>query len=30
MTKLGMTASAELVNYASHIGLLKVGLNEIH
>ncbi|MDR9497840.1 MAG: response regulator transcription factor [Hydrogenovibrio sp.] len=29
MTKLGLTASAELVNYASHIGLLKVGLDEI-
>uniref|UniRef100_Q31FU6 Two component transcriptional regulator, LuxR family n=1 Tax=Hydrogenovibrio crunogenus (strain DSM 25203 / XCL-2) TaxID=317025 RepID=Q31FU6_HYDCU len=29
MTKLGMTASAELVNYASHIGLLKVALDEI-
>lgn len=29
MTKLGMTASAELVNYASHIGLLKVDLSEI-
>lgn len=29
MTKLGMTASAELVNYASHIGLLKVDLDEI-
>lgn len=29
MTKLGMTASAELVNYASHIGLLKVKLEEI-
>ncbi|MDX1795641.1 MAG: response regulator transcription factor [Hydrogenovibrio sp.] len=29
MTKLGMTASAELVNYASHIGLLKVELEEI-
>lgn len=29
MTKLGMTASAELVNYASHIGLLKVGIDEI-
>lgn len=30
MTKLGMAASAELVNYASHIGLLKVSLDEIH
>lgn len=29
MTKLGMNASAELVNYASHIGLLKVKLHEI-
>lgn len=29
MTKLGMTSSAELVNYASHIGLLKVKLDEI-
>lgn len=29
MTKLDMTASAELVNYASHIGLLKVGIDEI-
>ncbi|KUJ71935.1 response regulator transcription factor [Thiomicrospira sp. WB1] len=29
MTKLGLTASAELVNYASHIGLLKVELDEI-
>lgn len=29
MTKLGMSASAELVNYASHIGLLKVKLHEI-
>lgn len=29
MTKLGMTSSAELVNYANHIGLLKVELNEI-
>lgn len=29
MTKLGMTSSAELVNYAGHIGLLKVELDEI-
>ncbi|WP_024851320.1 response regulator [Hydrogenovibrio kuenenii] len=29
MTKLGMSSSAELVNYASHIGLLKVKLDEI-
>lgn len=29
MTKLEMTASAELVNYANHIGLLKVQLDEI-
>lgn len=29
MTKLEMSASAELVNYASYIGLLKVGIDEI-
>ena len=29
MTKLGLKASAELVNYAIHIGLLKVDLDEI-
>lgn len=29
MTKLDMTSSAELVNYAGHIGLLKVELNEV-
>lgn len=29
MTKLGFTASAEMVNYANHIGLLKVSLEEI-
>jgi len=29
MTKLDLSASAELVNYASHIGLLKVGIDEI-
>ena len=29
MTKLGMTSSAELVNYAGHIGLLKVNIDEI-
>lgn len=29
MTKLGMMASAELVNYANHIGLLKVDIDEI-
>lgn len=29
MAKLGMDVSAELVNYASHIGLLKVDLDEI-
>ncbi len=29
MTKLGLSASAELVNYANHIGLLKIELTEI-
>jgi len=29
MTKLGFTASAEMVNYANYIGLLKVTLKEI-
>lgn len=29
MTKLGLTASAELVNYANHVGLLKIKLAEI-
>ncbi|BBP43295.1 response regulator [Thiosulfativibrio zosterae] len=29
MTKLGMDSSADLVNYANHIGLLKVSIDEI-